>query len=71
LQRTMEPGGIEPPSQPCEGRVLPLNHGPEPWKECQYTIKKGILSTERERMREKGCGILRKIHGKGYKNPYF
>ena len=24
----MEPGGVEPPLQPCEGCVLPLNHGP-------------------------------------------
>jgi hypothetical protein len=24
----MEPGGVEPPSQPCEGCVLPLNYGP-------------------------------------------
>ena len=24
----MEPSGVEPPSQPCEGRVLPLNYGP-------------------------------------------
>lgn len=26
----VEPGGVEPPIQPCEGCVLPLNHGPTP-----------------------------------------
>ena len=26
--KVVEPGGIEPPTGPCEGPVIPLNYGP-------------------------------------------
>jgi hypothetical protein len=27
-EKVVEPGGIEPPTVPCEGTVIPLNYGP-------------------------------------------
>ena len=31
VEEMVEPGGLEPPTDPCEGSVIPLNYGPKTW----------------------------------------